>query len=84
MTGENLKNNPQATHSHKKVGSVVLMESTTVLAKVLSTGTGDEFWVKLADLTPLDAIDESKPTKKTAKDRPNASANSRYRVVRAA
>ena len=65
----------------------MLLKSTTALGKVLNLASGDEFWVKLTDLTQLvgGAIDESKPVKKrSGKDRPHASANSRYRVVRAA
>ena len=48
-----MKNNQQATHDHKRVGTVVVLESTGELAKVLIPATGDEFWVKLIDLTPL-------------------------------
>jgi hypothetical protein len=60
-----MKNNQSATHSLKRAGSVVLLESTTVLGKVLNP-SGDEFWVKLSDLTELvdDVISESKQTKK--------------------
>jgi hypothetical protein len=82
-----MKNNRPATHNHKRAGSVVLLESTTVLGKVLNP-SGDEFWVKLTDLTELVGgviIDEAKPGKKqSGKERPKASANTRYRVVRAA
>jgi hypothetical protein len=77
----------QATHSHKRAGAVVLLESTAELAKVLIPASGDEFWVRLTDLTPLvgGVIEESKPGKKQlGKNRPNASPNSHYRVVRAA
>ncbi len=80
-----MKNNTQATHNHKRAGAVVVLESTAELAKVL-TPSGDEFWVKLTDMTPLvnGVIEESKPTKKqSGKNRPNASANTQYRVVRA-
>ena len=65
----------------------MVLESTAQLAKVLVPARGDEFWVKLADLTLLvdGVIEKSKPGKKQAeKDRPNASPNSQYRVVRAA
>ena len=82
-----MKNNQSATHNHKRVGLVVLLESTSVLGKVLNPAGGDEFWVKLTDLTQLvgGAIDENKPGKKrSGKECPHASANSRYRVVRAA
>jgi hypothetical protein len=80
-----MKNNQQATHDHKRAGSVVLLESTAVLGKVLTTN-GDEFWVKLEDLTLAGGeIEKPKAGKKRpASDRPIASANSRYRVVRAA
>src|SRR5579872_6921633 len=63
--GENMKNNQSATHSLKRAGSVVLLESTAVLGKVLNP-SGDEFWVKLTDLTELvgGGIGDSKPRKK--------------------
>ena len=79
-----MKNNQQATHDHKRAGAVVLLESTAVLGKVLTTN-GDEFWVKLEDLTLAGgAIEKTKAAKKRPGNRPIASANSRYRVVRAA
>jgi hypothetical protein len=77
----------QATHNHKRAGEVVLLESTAELGKVLVLASGDEFWVKLTDLTQLGdgVIEKSKLGKKQlANNRPNASSNSRYRVVRAA
>jgi hypothetical protein len=43
----------QATHNHKRAGEVVLLESTAELGKVLVLASGDEFWVKLTDLTQL-------------------------------
>ena len=46
-----MKNKQQATHNHKRVGPVVLLESTTELAKVFVLASEDEFWVKLTDLT---------------------------------
>ena len=82
-----MKNNQQATHNHKRAGAVVVLESTAELAKVLTPATGDEFWVKLSDLTELvgGAVEKTKPSKKhSGKSRPNASSNSQYRVVRAA
>lgn len=82
-----MKNNKQATHNHKRAGAVLVLESTAELAKVLVPASGDEFWVKVADLTLLvdGVIEKSKPSKKhVGKDRPNASPNSQYRVVRAA
>jgi len=51
-----MKNVQQATHDHKRVGTVVVLESTGELAKVLIPTTGDEFWVKLIDLTPLSEV----------------------------
>jgi hypothetical protein len=82
-----MKNNQPATYNHKRAGAVVLLESTAELAKVLTPGSGDEFWVKLTDLTRLagGVIEKSKPdNKKLGKSRANASPNSRYRVVRVA
>lgn len=71
-----MKNTQSATHSLKSKGSVVLLESTTVLGKVLNP-SGDEFWVKLTDLTELvgGVISESKPAKKKLeKDHRHAAA----------
>ena len=82
-----MKNNQQATHNHKRAGAVLVLESTAELAKVLVPASGDEFWVKLVDLTLLvdGVIEKSKPAKKqSGKERPNASPNSQYRIVRAA
>jgi len=79
--------NQPARYNHKSAGAVVLLESTAELAKVLIPGSGDEFWVKLTDLTQLagGVIEESKPdNKKLGKSRANASPNSRYRVARVA
>ena len=81
-----MRNNREATHNHKRAGEVVLLESTAELAKVLVPASGDEFWVKLTDLTQLGAvIEKSKSRKKQpGQDRPSASANSQYRIVRVA
>jgi hypothetical protein len=82
-----MKNNQQATHNHKRSGPVVLLESTAELAKVLIPASGDEFWVRLTDLTQLggDVIEKSKLAKKQlGKNPPNASPDSQYRAVRAA
>jgi hypothetical protein len=82
-----MKNNQSATHSHKRAGAVVLLESTAELAKILVPSSGDEFWVKLTDLTQLAGgmIEKSKPGRRELGKRPaNASPNSQYRVVRAA
>jgi hypothetical protein len=79
--------NREATHSHKRAGSVVLLESTGELAKVLLPASGDEFWVRLTDLTQLvgGVIEKSKTRKKrSGQDRPNASPNTSYRIVRVA
>lgn len=88
MLAYGMKNNQHATHNHKRVGAVVLLESTAELAKVVIPTSGDEFWVKLVDLTLLvpGAIEKTKRGKKqvSSKDRPNASPNSQYRVVRVA
>ena len=71
----------------KRTGAVVLLESTAELAKVLIPASGDEFWVKLTDLTPLagGVIRKSKPgNKPLGESRSNASPNPQYRVVRVA
>ena len=82
-----MKNHQPATYSHKRAGAVVLLESTAELAKVLIPASGDEFWVKLTDLTRLvgGVIEKSKPgNKQLGRSRGNASPKSRYRVVRVA
>jgi hypothetical protein len=85
-----MKTNPQAaeaTHNHKRSGAVIVLESTNELAKVLIPTSGDEFWVKIIDLTPIvaGAKVEAKPRKKhQSKERPTASANTQYRTVRVA
>jgi hypothetical protein len=56
-----MKNNQQATHGHKKVGTVIVLESTGQLAKVLIPTTDQECWVKLEDLTPLTEVVIDKP-----------------------
>jgi hypothetical protein len=78
--------NQQTTHSHKRVGAVVWLESSALLAKVLVPASGDEFWAKLSDLTALvdGVIENRKPARKPlSTTRPNASPDSQYRVVRA-
>jgi hypothetical protein len=73
-----------ATHRHKTHGPVVLLESTAQLGKVLVVDQGDEMWVKLADLTEgAHVVSKKSPRKTSTKDRPNSSANSSYRIVRA-
>jgi hypothetical protein len=49
-----MKNTEQATHSHKRAGAVVILQSTAELAQVV-TSSNDTFWVKLADLSELNA-----------------------------
>jgi len=82
-----MKINQKATHDHRKVGPVVFLESTTGLAKVSVAASGDEFWVKLTDLTLLveGAVEEAKPSKKRLKKtRPDISPDRLHRVGRAA
>jgi hypothetical protein len=76
--------NQSATHRHRTHGPVILLESTAQLAKVLVVDQGDEIWVKLSDLTEgAHAVLKKAPRKSSAKDRPTASANSSYRIIRA-
>ena len=79
-------NNHATTYNHKRMGAVVLLESTAVLGRVLTPENGDEFWVKLSDLTQVvgDAIKKTKPGNRLGKSHPNSSPNNQYRVVRAA
>jgi len=82
-----MKNNQQATHDHKRAGTVVVLESTGELAKVLIPTTGDEFWVKLIDLTPLTdvVIDKQKLTRQlSGRNHLPPAANRHRRAVRAA
>jgi hypothetical protein len=82
-----MKNNQQTAHSHKRVGAVVLLESSALLGKVLVPASGDEFWVKLTDLTPLrdSVIEKRKPARKPlGPNLPNALPDRQYHVVRAA
>jgi len=73
-----------ATHRHKTHGPVVLLESTAQLARVLVVEQGDEMWVKLADLSEgTHAVSKKAARKPSSKDRPNSSANSSYRTIRA-
>jgi len=41
------------THRHKRVGDVVMLRSTAELAEVLTSTSGERFWVKLTELTEL-------------------------------
>jgi hypothetical protein len=78
-----MSENRNATHRHKTRGPVILLESTALLAKVLVVEQGDELWVKLADLTEgAQAVSKKTDRKTRTKDRPNSSANSKYRIVR--
>jgi hypothetical protein len=83
--GENMKNIQQATHSHKRAGAVVVLQTTLELARIRVLTSGDKFWVKLADLTELiGGVVESKPSKKGSKaHRPNGSQPGLHRVVHA-
>lgn len=63
-----------------------MLESTSVLGKVLKP-SGDEFWVKLTDLTDVvgSAIEGGKPGKKrVGKDYSHADAKSLDRIVHTA
>ena len=74
--------NQQATHNHKRVGAVVLLESTTELAKVLVLTSQDEFWVKLTDLTVFgeDLVAKSTTVRShRGKARPHVSSNPPHR-----
>jgi len=87
VTGDDTKNIRRATHNHKRAGAVVVLQSTAELAKVLVPTSGDEFWVKLADLTELagGVVEKTKAGKKdVGKDSSGAAANTRYRVARVA
>jgi hypothetical protein len=74
--------NQQATHNHKRVGAVVLLESTTELGKVLTLVGQDEFWVKLSDLTVFgeDLVAKSTTVRShRGKTRPHVPSNPPYR-----
>jgi hypothetical protein len=55
----------EATHNHKRVGAVTVLQSTAELAQVVTTPSGDIFWVKVAELTELAGDRAQKPTKKS-------------------
>jgi hypothetical protein len=79
-----MSENRIATHRHKTRGAVVVLESTAHLAKVLVVEQGDELWVKLTDLTEGgQPVPKKSMRKSSANDRPNSSASSKYRIVRA-
>lgn len=48
-----MKNINQVTHSHRRVGAVVVLRSTAELAEILIPSSRDHFWVKRSDLTKL-------------------------------
>ena len=48
-----MKNSNQATHNHKRAGTVIVLRSTAELAEVQVPSSGDHFWVKIKDLTKL-------------------------------
>jgi hypothetical protein len=71
-----MTNIQQATHSHKRAGAVVVLQSTAELAKVRVITSGDEFWVKLADLTKSTGVAEGKPRKKSKAHDPRPALHS--------
>lgn len=54
-----------ATHSHKRLGPVVVLQSTADLAQVVMTISGDTFWVKVAELTELSGDQLEKRSRKS-------------------
>jgi hypothetical protein len=60
-----MKKIPQATHNHKRAGAVVVLQSKGELAQVVTTISGDTFWVKVAELTELASERVEKPGKKS-------------------
>jgi hypothetical protein len=82
-----MKSIPDATHRHKRLGPVVVLHMSSELAKIVMPVSGDEFWVKISELSELtaEAPAKTKGTKKQSKaDRANAAADDRYRAVRVA
>ena len=75
-----MKTIQQATHNHKRAGPVVVLHSTEGLAKVLIPTSGDEFWVKRADLTELvgGVVEEIKSTKKQSRANHRSSAPHKF------
>jgi hypothetical protein len=61
-----MKSIHQATHYHKRVGDVVVLQSTPELAQV-TTSASDTFWVKLADLTVLAEDGSNRTIKKESR-----------------
>jgi hypothetical protein len=65
-----MRNMNQATHNHKRVGAVVVLQSTAELAEILVPCSRDHFWVKRSDLTKLaDDADTRKPRTHTRSER---------------
>lgn len=58
-----------ATHRHKRMGEVVLLQSTVELAQVSTSSGGEKFWVKLADLSELagNEVQDAPPKKRRRK-----------------
>jgi hypothetical protein len=53
------------THRHKRIGDVVLLRSTEELGEILTSATGEKFWVKLTDLTQLAVGEPSRKRRHT-------------------
>jgi hypothetical protein len=72
-----------ATHSHRTLGAVLLLESSAELAKVLVVDRDDEIWVKRSDLSEgAQAMLEKHVRESSARGRLNASANGNHRGLR--
>ena len=82
-----MKSISEATHQHRRLGAVVVLQTTSELAKIAIPVSGEEFWVKISDLSELGAEvpAKSKPAKKQTKaERANAAADKRYHAARVA
>jgi hypothetical protein len=78
-----MSKNGNATHSHKTLGAVLLLESSAELAKVLVVDRDDEIWVKRSDLSEgAQAMLKEHGRESSARDRLNNLANSNHRGVR--
>jgi hypothetical protein len=74
-----MSENGNVTHSHKKLGAVLLLESSAELAKVLVVDRDDEIWVKRSDLSEgAQAMLKKHVRKSSARGRLNTLANSNY------
>jgi hypothetical protein len=60
---EDMKNTNQATHNHKRVGAVIVLQSTEELAEVLVPSSCDHFWVKRTELTKLDDDEDERKSR---------------------